>query len=68
MSVHADAIVFTQIFVFVDNPVSIVELDALEEVWQVFIDNDLCFSKSVSPLSEQWIAKDAEDDNKDEGE
>ena len=68
MFVHTYAIVFAQISVFIDNPVSITELNTLEEVWQVFVDYDLCFSKCVSPLSQQRIAYDAEDDNDDESE
>ena len=68
MFVHADAIVFAQVSVFIDNPVGIAELNTLEEVWQVFVHYDLCFSKCVSPLSQQRIAYDAEYDNDDESE
>lgn len=36
-----------------DNPISIAELDSLEELWKVFVNDDLDFGDSIAPFSDK---------------
>ena len=63
---HAEAVVLAQIFVLMDNPVSVAEFDGLEEVGKVFVDGDLRLGKRVAPFGQCGVNGDPQDD--DDGE